>query len=520
MLRKLIFLLIIVACTIRVNSAAKIMCLFPSPSRSQLVQAQALLKELASRGHQVTMVSSFPLSTPMKNYRDVYVSFENAHAKFVNELVNDNSGRSNFIKIIPKLTSVLLETSNKTINSREFRKIMEEETFDVVIIGYLLNDFIIGIGAHFKCPTVVWVTQVPSKIINDMIGNPTAIAAVPHIALGHDVKMNKFFNRVKNFLFNAGEMLLTQYSDYRQKIYYDANFPSSKYPPFFDMKRNVSLVLTSHYFTQSVPRPYIQNLIEVGGLQSKAVPSPLPKNIQDWLDGASEHGAIYFSFGSNVKTTDIPPDKFAHIINALSKLKQRILWKFDGENLKNKPSNVMIEKWLPQDDILAHKNIKLFITHGGFGSVTEAQFHGVPIVGIPLMGDQVFNLEVTKNAGWSKNLDLSDLTEEKFTEAINDVLNNPKYRETVQKISEIYRDRPVPPMELAVFWIEYIIRHKGAPHMRYQGVELNILQSNSIDVVAFFIVLLYLVMKIAKIICRLVCTFLCNKIRGKKEKTN
>jgi len=49
----------------------------------------------------------------------------------------------------------------------------------------------------------------------------------------------------------------------------------------------------------------------------------------------------------------------------------------------------MIRKWLPQSDILAHKNVVLFITHGGLFGTQEGLYRGVPMLFIPLYGDQV-----------------------------------------------------------------------------------------------------------------------------------
>jgi len=59
--------------------SSKILMVFPSPSRSHLVIGSALMKGLAERGHNVTVVSSFPLEKPMKNYRDIIVPQSDLH---------------------------------------------------------------------------------------------------------------------------------------------------------------------------------------------------------------------------------------------------------------------------------------------------------------------------------------------------------------------------------------------------------------------------------------------------------
>lgn len=76
--------------------------------------------------------------------------------------------------------------------------------------------------------------------------------------------------------------------------------------------------------------------------------------------------------------------------------------------------------------IAAHPNLKLFITHGGLLSTTEAVERGVPIVGIPIFGDQPMNMRQSVNAGVGLSLDFDLLSEENLLEAIQEVLNNSK----------------------------------------------------------------------------------------------
>lgn len=131
--------------------------------------------------------------------------------------------------------------------------------------------------------------------------------------------------------------------------------------------------------------------------------------------------------GSHLKSVQLPPEKRNAILKAFSRLKQDVLWKFEDDTLPDLPKNVKISKWLPQSDILAHPNLKLFITHGGLLSTTEAVTRGVPIVGIPVMGDQPLNMKFNSAAGFGVAVDFDDLNEETLYNAITEVLNNPKY---------------------------------------------------------------------------------------------
>jgi glucuronosyltransferase len=68
-----------------------------------------------------------------------------------------------------------------------------------------------------------------------------------------------------------------------------------------------------------------------------------------------------------------------------------------------------------------------------------------------------------------------------------------------QSISKIFRDQPQNPLDVAVYWTEYVIRHGGALHLRSGAADLNDFVYYSLDVLcllgAFFLMSLYIANK-------------------------
>lgn len=64
---KILFLLIF----INVALSARILSIFHTPSKSHQLLAQRLMLELCKSGHEVTMVSPFPVKNPPKGFRHI-----------------------------------------------------------------------------------------------------------------------------------------------------------------------------------------------------------------------------------------------------------------------------------------------------------------------------------------------------------------------------------------------------------------------------------------------------------------
>jgi hypothetical protein len=338
--------------------------------------------------------------------------------------MSNSAKKTEMLTNFPTFVNTFASVANETFKTPEFQKIMKEESFDLVIVGFMINHFLLGLGDHFKCPTIVMATAGGLGIVSHLNGNPIDVAAVPHLMAPYKGTMN-FPQRLKTFLIHSADHLTAKYMDYVNEKYYLSNFPADKYKSFDEVKRNVSLTLICDHFSQGGVKPLLPNTVHVAGLQVKATPSILPVRIQSWLDDA-QHGAIFFSLGSNAKSTYMPKEKVEILMKVFGKLKQRVIFKWETDSLPGQPDNVLTGKWLPQDDILAHKNVKLFISHCGFGSVIESLYHAVPILAMPLFGDQMSNAEKIVEEGWAFRTNYATLNEEDLMKAIKEVLENPK----------------------------------------------------------------------------------------------
>lgn len=415
------------------------------------------------------------------------------------------------------LISMMTNRSDDVMSHQRFQQFLQSgQKFDLVVFGWFMNDYMLGVAGHFRCPSVIISTIPALKSLRDYVGNPTGVSSVPFYPRQNPEQRMSFFGRVINFIVYALEFLVSNLIYwFLYEPQYEKHFPvSQNYPSFEEVQRNVSLILVNNHFSHGGVRPLLPNVVEVGGIQIKDKPDPLElvkyyhanlylhlvvndiyrfynfifQDLQNFLDSAGDHGAILFSLGSNAKLKNVNSEKLAILFSVFAKLKQKIVMKFETDEIPaGKPSNVLTRKWLPQDDILAHPNVRLFISHCGLSSVNEAKYHGVPVLGVPLWGDQLYNIKHIASQGWAVELPFEDITEATLTNALNEILSNGTYLENVKRISLLYRDRPMSALDTAVFWVEYVLRHNGGRHMQSEAVHLNFFQKQSLDVLAFLI---------------------------------
>ena len=115
------------------------------------------------------------------------------------------------------------------------------------------------------------------------------------------------------------------------------------------------MLSNSHAVTHE-PQPLLENIVHVGGIHIKET-KPLPKDLQSFMDAAPQ-GVVLVSFGSSLTPSSMSAETKQEFIEAFRELKLPVIWKWD-EEIKDLPSNVLLSKWLPQQDLLAHPNLKV-----------------------------------------------------------------------------------------------------------------------------------------------------------------
>ncbi|XP_068897587.1 UDP-glucosyltransferase 2-like isoform X2 [Tenebrio molitor] len=462
---------------------------FPAPGYSQYILAEFLMKEIASRGHQVTVISPHTPKNAPPNYKIINTSdvIEDSNGFNFFELDKENL----FTNIMTSYVfgNIITESTLKTKAVQEL--LHSDEQFDLVIIEQFFNDAMKGFATHFNAPLVLFSSMGITEWNKHFMGNPV-LPSINAVCYTSYTNQMKFFQRIRNLVGTVFDYLYRHLVFYPlQRQYLEKYF--HKPINFHQIINNASLMLLNSHVTTSENALLPYNMVEIGGFH--VIQNPLDKDIQQYLDNANR-GAILFSLGSNLRSSDLSSETVQGIFNAFARIEQKVLWKFEAD-LPNKPNNVYISKWFKQRDILAHPNVKLFITHGGLLSTTEAIFSGVPMVGIPVFADQKMNMARANSVGIANVLSLQDLSEEKIFSAINETINDPRFYKNAKKMSTLMRDRAVKPLDLAMYWIEHTIRHKGirfeAPTLKLYWFEFYML-----DIVCFFMlnfIILYLLMK-------------------------
>ncbi|XP_065088127.1 UDP-glycosyltransferase UGT5-like [Ochlerotatus camptorhynchus] len=479
-----LLLIVILGMTTTVSSYS-VLFLIPFPGSSHWLMFKHFIRELTQRGHKVTAITSYKFGEPIDNYTEVLIdpSYPILE-KFPISAIYSSQDYQNDFKNLFLYWRLGLETSRYALENKNVQQFIKRQDlhFDLIVSEQFFQESLLMFAHKFKAPIVTISTIGYSDYMDRAMGLLTPWSFVPHMLLDYEDRMN-VFQRSYNALLSTFDYIgrefhyLPEQNKLAKEIFNDLG----PLPTIQSLEKSISAILVNSHPTLAKPRPSMVGLVNIAGAHIKP-PKPLSEDLQRFMDGAN-HGVVYFSLGAYLQSSQMPAEKRSILLKVFGKLKQRVIWKFETDDLTDVPENVMIRKWAPQNDILAHGNVVLFISHGGLFGTFESMHHGVPTLFIPFFADQPRNAARGVRSGYARQLLFKDITEDSFLANIEEMVQNSSYSKKAREISVVFRDRLTDPMNESIYWMEYVMRHRGAKHLKSNAVDLSVVQYMMLDVV-------------------------------------
>lgn len=150
----------------------------------------------------------------------------------------------------------------------------------------------------------------------------------------------------------------------------------------------------------------------------------------DW-DRVHSEKFVLVTFGSVAQVDKIHFELLRSLLETFAKQPGLIIWQsnLNAQEIKEihnltVPENVMVSSWVPIKELLAHDNIEFLICHGGINTVNELGLFGVPVLGVPLQGDQASNLARVVDLGAAELMTIIDLNDGKLDEMMDKMRRN------------------------------------------------------------------------------------------------
>ncbi|XP_034550876.1 UDP-glucuronosyltransferase 2B13-like [Notolabrus celidotus] len=503
---------------------------------SHWLNMNILVEALHSQGHQITVIrssTSWYVSEFSPHYTSITIPQEQSQniesqaymSSYLKKTIKLHWGRRDlraFVEFYLDLFTLLGE-NNKSVadlvrsifENKTLIKELKETGYDLCLTDPVFPGGVL-LGHYLQLPMVFNVRWLFIGEAHFAIA-PTPLSYVPELFSHYSDEMD-FFQRVNNMISHS--LLVYMY-------HFVTNPPNQavcdKYfgpdVTVLSLIQGGDIWLMRVDFTFEFPRPTMPNVVYIGGFQGH--PSkPLSSDLEDFVQSSGEHGVVIMTLGTLLG--DLGPEISEIIASAFANLPQKVVWRHIGQRPATLGNNTRLVKWLPQNDLLGHPKTKVFITHGGTNGIYEAIYHGVPILGMPLILDQFDNMVRLKARGVAEMVEVTAMDVESLTSALKNMLDPKKpYKPNMLKLSQLHHDTPIKPLDSAVFWTEYVMRHKGAAHLRTESYKMPWYAYHSLDVMAFLAAcgLLIITFILGSCKCLIGCLFKTKKstLKPKKE---
>ncbi|KAI3997446.1 hypothetical protein MKX01_008053 [Papaver californicum] len=162
-----------------------------------------------------------------------------------------------------------------------------------------------------------------------------------------------------------------------------------------------------------------------------------PDGCLTWLDKQKSTSVAYISFGTVIT---LSPDELAALAEGLEESGVPFLWSLKHHLIGQLPNGFLertsrrgfVVPWTPQQQVLGHDAVGVFVTHCGWNSVMESITAGVPMICCPVFGDQRINCRMVSEV-WGIGIRIKDgvFMKEGMMECLDMIFSEEKLREKV-----------------------------------------------------------------------------------------
>ncbi|EPS64022.1 hypothetical protein M569_10759, partial [Genlisea aurea] len=137
-----------------------------------------------------------------------------------------------------------------------------------------------------------------------------------------------------------------------------------------------------------------RKVLPAGPLVSESDYDNQSSEIVDWLDGKTPGSTVYVSFGSEYS---ISGEETRQLAKGLELSGVNFLWLYrsqsetsieellpEGFSERTGERGMVATKWAPQTVLMTHPSIAAFVSHCGWGTLTECLYFGIPIIAMRL----------------------------------------------------------------------------------------------------------------------------------------
>lgn len=352
-------------------------------------------------------------------------------------------------------------------------------TYDLVIIETTHTDALFGLAPHFNATLIGLATCGSDWNLDTLVGYIPSSTLEPLMPSGFKRAVT-LLDRINNWVLISEEWLIHKLIFLPSLRAIHEHFFGHLEQSFMEIRHSFSIILLNQHFSLFPARSNVPSLVEVGGMHVPKELAKLPPELMQFIEEAP-HGVIVMCLGLDLQSRHLSAATQALITEAFQPLPQRVIWKYEDNVHPMANSSIYFSKWLPLQALLAHPNVRLLISHGGMLSILEAAHYAKPVLGLPLFFDQFRNVEIMREKGVAELLDVNTMTRQDFKNTIKQLLEQPQYKYNALKLSERIRDQPVHPLDLAVYWTEYVLRHNGAPYMRIPSSNIKVMDYYCLD---------------------------------------